>query len=921
MTAQDNSISNSVSSSRETWFERGTALLRIRHHFQAGKKEIRIASGFFTIKGWGLIRTYTDGKRVYLLVGLDEPGEERARQALINGIMRDLRTGLDRERHQAVRDLVDKMQSGRFRIVDARAMDHHAKLYLVDRKVAILASSNLTGRGLMAQIEDGCVVTTPSEIDALVKEFDDYFAQAQDITQELLEVLRRWLNFVRPWDIYLKTMLALEDLQPLKGNYKKRPVSYQKDMIAQTLRQIREFGGSMLVASTGLGKTVVAVHVALHLREEDEIDNVIVFGPKAVRKAWKRELRDASLPCEYFVRQMLDNETSERDRSLEDFKEILNTIQKQRWLIIIDESHEFRNRYTDKISNRRSTNYQKEERQAFIWLKHICHTSNSKVLLLTGSPYAKDINNINNQLFLLPHTAESHALLPDFIDDACSWHLNKTEEFINMPIASQLTTPHVARYYGQIDGQNIYINFGDEKRYIPKIILHSIDFPLLLESDLTPVIVDGYFDLKSRNSIFRKSIERLVRVAWTSSPWALRGVLERIIDTPGGKNQYEFDKLEFAFTRPERRQILIPIIEKIKQKDFNKDVKFEALILILQNIKSKKEKAIVFSERRATVVYLKNKLAELMPSIRVVATIDEVDGNNYRMKETKEIENLIKRFAPVANDAEVEADRNYDVFISTDAHGVGVNMQDASVVINYDIDWTPIGPVQRAGRILRFWHSPRTVEVYTFVPKLTDETILKFDLVSIMRRWENLMDRHSESRKLIDLPVLTKVETQEINLSDVASQVTIRSGQLDLEELADLDVSPYFQHTAKLQDNRDYAENIPSDIISAKTYSEQEPLIYVLLNHNGKYHGLVYNPKIRQLREPTVVKLLNLIGCTEDTETAFVDYDLVEELSDTCIRAWCEKEDVNPEDVVRECTLYLKPEHENDTVKDWLNAQ
>jgi superfamily II DNA or RNA helicase len=921
MSKQDNSSSDSVNSLRETWFEKGTALLRVHYHFQAGKKEIRIASGFFTIKGWGLIRRYTDGKRVYLLVGIDDPGEDRARKALINEIMRDLRTGLDRERRQAVRDLVEKMQSGRFHIVDARAMDHHAKLYLVDRKVAILASSNLTGRGLMEQIEDGCVVTKRNEVVALVKEFDDYFAQAQDITQELLEVLRRWLEFVRPWDIYLKTMLALEDLQPIKANYKKHPVSYQKDMIAQTLRQIREFGGSMLVASTGLGKTVVAVHVALHLREEDEIDNIVVIGPKPVRKTWIRELRDASLPREYFIRQTLDQKSSDRDHSLEDFEEIIKNLPEQRWLIIIDESHEFRNRYTDRLSNRRYRKSQKVERQAFIWLKQLCHTNNSKVLLLTGSPYAKDIDNVNNQLFLLPHTADSRALLPDFIDDAYSWHINEVEEFINLPVASQLTTPHVARYYGQVDGKDIYINFDKERRYIPKVILHSIDFPLALENDLTPAIVNGYFDLTSRNPMFKKSIERLVRVAWASSPLALRGVLEHVIDTPDGINEYEFEKLEFAFTRLERQQVLNPIIEKLKGENFARDIKLEALCVILKDIQQKKEKAIVFCERRATVVYLKKGLAEWMQSLRVVATIDEVDANNYRMKETKEIEKLIKQFAPVANDAVVEDKQNYDVFISTDAHGVGVNMQDASIVVNYDIDWTPIGPVQRAGRILRFWQYPRTVDVYTFVPKLRAETTLKYQLASIMRRWENLMERHGESRKLIDLPVLTKVKTQEIDMLNLASQVTIRSSQLDLEELADLDISPYFQHTAKLQDNRKYAENIPSDIISAKTYRENNPAIYVLLNHNGKYHGLVYEPKTKQLREPTVVKLLDLLACTEDTEIALVDYNQVEELSDACIRAWCDKERVNSEEVVRECTLYLKPEQESDTVKDWLNTQ
>lgn len=80
-----------------TWFEARITFEQIRLNFQAGKKEIRIASGFFTIKGWGLIRKSTEGKHVYLLVGIDDPGEERALKALINDIMRDLRTGLDKE--------------------------------------------------------------------------------------------------------------------------------------------------------------------------------------------------------------------------------------------------------------------------------------------------------------------------------------------------------------------------------------------------------------------------------------------------------------------------------------------------------------------------------------------------------------------------------------------------------------------------------------------------------------------------------------------------------------------------------------------------------------------------------------------------------------------------------------------------------
>jgi len=503
--------------------------------------------------------------------------------------------------------------------------------------------------------------------------------------------------------------------------------SLQIDMIAQTLRQIREYGGSMLVSSTGLGKTVVAVHVGLHLRDEDEIDNVLVIGPKAVRRMWERELLAASLPHRYFPRHALDQKSSAQNHSLEDFEEIAKRIQEQRWLLIIDESHEFRNRYVDRVLNRKP---QQIERQAFKRLREIVQKGTTKVLLLTGSPYAKEIKNINNQLFLLPHTAQNRALFEEPIYAERSWKIDSVNDFINLPVASQLTTPHVARYYGQPDGEEIYINFGQERRYIPKIRLYSTDFRLPMESELTRAIVNGYFNLNSRNPMFRKHIERLVRVAWASSPWAIRGTLERVIDTPGGLNDYDFFKMEFVFTRQERKQILTPIIEQLREKTFASDLKLRTLLDILEKLKSRKEKAIVFCERRATVVYLAKGLNELMPSLHVVGTIAEIEPNNYQMKETKEIEKLIAQFAPIANEAEGKYEEDYDVFISTDAHGVGVNMQDASVVINYDIDWTPIGPIQRAGRILRFWQSPRTVDLYTFVPIVTDENPLKDELVA-----------------------------------------------------------------------------------------------------------------------------------------------------------------------------------------------
>ena len=73
-------------------------------------------------------------------------------------------------------------------------------------------------------------------------------------------------------------------------------------------------------------------------------------------------------------------------------------------------------------------------------------------------------------------------------------------------------------------------------------------------------------------------------------------------------------------------------------------------------------------------------------------------------------------------------------------------MQDACVVVNYDIAWTPIEPTQRAGRILRFWHEPRKVHIYTLVPTLTQQNSVSSELLAKTQRWKNLLDRHSNQK-------------------------------------------------------------------------------------------------------------------------------------------------------------------------------
>jgi phosphatidylserine/phosphatidylglycerophosphate/cardiolipin synthase-like enzyme len=235
-----------------SWFDSKIIYDLIQHDFPKCQSRIRIASGWFSVNGWDLIRNAIKDKPVDLLVGINERTQRRderdAQRVLIREIMNGLAAGSSpSNRRQAVADLVERIQRGQFRIVNARSMKHHAKLYLVDCKVAIVTSANLTGNGLMEQIEAGNRLTQKQEVGKLTEKFDEYFAIAVDLTLRLLKALEDWLKLASPWDVYLKTLLAFEDID-IDSRYTS-PTSYQRAMIAEALQKIGDHNGVMLMGA------------------------------------------------------------------------------------------------------------------------------------------------------------------------------------------------------------------------------------------------------------------------------------------------------------------------------------------------------------------------------------------------------------------------------------------------------------------------------------------------------------------------------------------------------------------------------------------------------------------------------------------------------------------------------------------------
>ena len=76
---------------------------------------------------------------------------------------------------------------------------------------------------------------------------------------------------------------------------------------------------------------------------------------------------------------------------------------------------------------------------------------------------------------------------------------------------------------------------------------------------------------------------------------------------------------------------------------------------------------------------------------------------------------LAWRFSPVSNNRQ-NRQNELRVLISTDILSEGQNLQDCSVVVNYDLPWAIIRLVQRAGRVDRIGQEAENILCYSFLP-------------------------------------------------------------------------------------------------------------------------------------------------------------------------------------------------------------
>jgi superfamily II DNA or RNA helicase len=262
----------------------------------------------------------------------------------------------------------------------------HAKLYLIERNdtktplIGFVGSSNLTLAGLSRQGELNVDVVEQDAARKLQRWFDERWNDpwAVDLTEELAQRIENsWARteLVRPYLMYLKIAYHLsEDARQGEREFKMPSMfrdvllDFQKAAVSLAARKLHRHGGVLLGDVVGLGKTLMATAIA-RLMQEDSGDNTLVICPPKLAPMWER-----SLQAYQIVGRVL---------SLGRVIEELRDLPRYR-LVIVDESHNLRNR----------------EGKRYRAIREYIERNESRVLLLTATPYNKHYTDISNQLRL-----------------------------------------------------------------------------------------------------------------------------------------------------------------------------------------------------------------------------------------------------------------------------------------------------------------------------------------------------------------------------------------------------------------------------------------------------------------------------------------------------------------------------------------
>lgn len=476
--------------------------------------------GYFNLRGWDALAPCiehfegTEESSCHILIGmhrlpedtmrdaqraiqreayLDGPTIARLRQQAAQSFREQLEFGVpSKTAESALRHLARQLRAGKVRVRLFLGHPLHAKLYLLHRAdrvtplVGYLGSSNLTLSGLSHQGELNVDVVDHDAAYKLQRWFDDRWNDrfAFDITNDLAELIETsWAaeRLVKPHHIYLKMAYHLSEEArrgerefTLPSSLRGILLPFQEKAVSLAAYHLQRRGGVLLGDVVGLGKTMMATAIA-RVFQEDDNSNTLIICPPRLQTMWQH----------YVDTYQLTARVVSIGRVIEDLPDL-----PRYRLVVIDESHNLRNR----------------EGKRYAAVRDYIARNDSRVLLLTATPYNKQYSDLSNQLrlfldedqdlhvrperFFQEYTRDGVKNEADFIADfqasprslrafEQSRYPDDWRDLMRMFLVRR-TRQFIIRNYGELDPgrQRHFVLLGDRRMYFPKRQPKTVTFDM-----------------------------------------------------------------------------------------------------------------------------------------------------------------------------------------------------------------------------------------------------------------------------------------------------------------------------------------------------------------------------------------------------------------------------------------------------------
>ncbi len=863
------------------------------HALVQGCSKIDIATGFFTLDGFELIADGLDNPDIRIIVGGFEDDRRSANHAaFLVRFVESLDRGLDppREVKRAViNQIYWRIVHGNIslRSLDARMIERlHAKIFIFGQRAAYVTSANLTKSGLQRNVEGGHLLTETDravDIAYLGAKFDEHWRDGVPLAEEVLRKIEESWFFqdpVLPYLAFLRALFLLYGRPKEPDRVPARQLAeFQKLLVQHLLGKLTERRGVLFVAPTGTGKTVMSAYIAAALWGTTIRRVLVVCNNDSLKRYWTREIQMMGIDAHIITSGRLRGKSKHPEQSLEDIDHVKKYLHEDT-LVIVDECHQYRTPKSKGYGAIRSLLLPEDERMR------------PHVLLLTATPISRGLDNLHALLSLTAY---------DELDEIKTCAAAAME-----PGLVNVTLPDILRRFGIDDVANDKraLEFADGLRHYPHIELELVlyatpmaaifkqiaDFATLLQNyegleEAIALKLRETGDLDEDDELtgnLRKQANLLKTILGRraeSSPAALVRTIERIIDAVQERDLGESERRKLT-------DALEPILlegRKIIATE-GADSKLQNIFAVLR--KHRTQKILIFTEYIDTATYLNERLNAVFGRSR---EIELLTGNTSKGEKRR----LILNFAPEAQGGVCTTP--IDILIGTDAISEGENLQDARVLVNYDLPWTPLRLVQRLGRVDRPTVYTRKVHAYNYFPA-------GMQYRELVTHWTRLEGRSAHVRDISDSEVLMSTSRNPSHYRDKPKQLYFEVAQtyrdlLNAVREQQIPTSTFLQVQLRADEELlRKAEALPAGVFTSRESAIAAPGLYLLIEIEGIFHCLIHCAD--ELFHRPIDRHRFLLALKSEPDTPLVDFPRdMEKRVDEVLRRWVEY--LPPEDAER----------------------